>query len=477
MNLEELVKKFVALASKSSLTKSEQEEARQLMKQLKEAGMTNEQISKLSKGRWTPSTIKFYTPGIKPAHPTPWDDVVAVLDTLIAVDFTLNDVETAVKVAQKLKSHNVSLDSIIGLLFAADSSSLEVPDLIHHYKLFEQYGLSPKNISEALGLKEELEKMGLGLDSLIPIVKLAKNYGEPGKVIEALSQYKSLIELDQHIVTTSSKLNSLQEQLTSRQKQIKSAEANLSQLKDLIKACDKVKQLGFDVKELKKLSALGQKHGTVKKLIDAVDAYDTYSDVQDKLNKTKADLATLKSEMQKLQIDNAHLKTAVTMCQTLINKYTFGLDAIATIFSIAKKYGEPLNVLKAVEAYGNLEAIVKEKNKQQSTASEIEKRIAALDGSHQEALKKLESLNALAIQVGNEVGKVQGEMAANDDIRKLLTLVNQPFAAEYADHIRVAILVVLSLRQWVTKNEAKFKNCHQIKSSLENLIKELGGLP
>jgi len=54
MSLEELVKKFIALASKSSLTKPEQEEARQLMKQLKEEGMSNEEISKLSKGRWTP---------------------------------------------------------------------------------------------------------------------------------------------------------------------------------------------------------------------------------------------------------------------------------------------------------------------------------------------------------------------------------------------------------------------------------------
>lgn len=477
MNLEESVKKFVALASKSSLSKSEQEDARQLMKQLKAGGMTNQQISKLSKGKWTPSTIKFYTPGIKPAHPTPWDDAIAVLDTLIAVDFTLNDVETAVKVSEKLKSHSVSLDSVIGLLFAADSSSLAVPDLIHHYELFEEYGLSPEKISEALVLKEELEEMGLGLDSLIPIVELAKNCGEPGKVIEALSQYKSLIELDQHIAAANSELGSLQEQLTSRQQQIESAEANLSQLKDLIEAYDKVKQLGFDVKEIRKLSALGQKHGTVKNLMDAVDAYDTYSDVQDKLNKTKSDLATLKSEMQKVQTDNAHLKTAVTMCQTLINKYTFGLDAIATILSVATKYGEPLYVLKAIEAQGALEAIVKEKNKQQGRASEIERRIAELDGSHKEALQKLELLNDLALKAGNEVGKVQGEMAASDHFNKLLVLINKPLVAEYADHIRVAMLMALSLRHWVTRNETQFKNCNHIKSGLEYLIRELGGLP
>jgi len=410
------------------------------MQQLKEAGMTNEQISKLSKGKWTSSTIKFYTPGIKPTHPTPWDDAIS-------------------------------------LLLAVDSSSLKMADLIHQYELLKEHGLPPKKVSEALGMKEELENIGLGLDSLISFVELVKNYGDPEKVIEALSQYKSLIELDQHITVAASKLDSLEKQLASSQEQIESADSNLSQLKELIEAYEKIKQLGFGATDLTKLSALAQKYGTVKKLIDAVDAYDSYSDVQDKLNKANSDLITLKSNIQELRTDNDHLKTAVTICQTLINKYAFGLDAIATIFSIAKKYGEPLNVLKAIETYGNLEAIVKEKNKQQGIASEIKKRIAELDGSHKEGLENLESLNELSLKVGNDVGRVQGEMAANDHVNKLLMLINEPVTAEYSDHIHVAIPIALSLRHWVTKNEAKFKNCYHIKSGLEYLIKDLGGLP
>ena len=45
MNIEELAKIFVALASKSILSKAEHEEVRQLMQKLKQAGMTNEEIS------------------------------------------------------------------------------------------------------------------------------------------------------------------------------------------------------------------------------------------------------------------------------------------------------------------------------------------------------------------------------------------------------------------------------------------------
>ena len=57
MSIEELVKRFVTLASKPTLSKAEHEEARQLMQKLREAGMSNKEISNLSKGRWTPSTV------------------------------------------------------------------------------------------------------------------------------------------------------------------------------------------------------------------------------------------------------------------------------------------------------------------------------------------------------------------------------------------------------------------------------------
>ncbi len=78
--------------------------------------------------------------------------------------------------------------------------------------------------------------------------------------------------------------------------------------------------------------------------------------------------------------------------------------------------------------------------------------------------------------MGNEVGKVEGEMSANDILKKLLMLINEPYAADYSGHINTAILVALSLRHWVIKNGTKFVNCNHIKSGLEFLVRELGGL-
>jgi chromosome segregation ATPase len=382
----------------------------------------------------------------------------------------------AVAISDQLQAAGVGLSQLMDLIYAANSSSMEAVDLCQYYELMKQHNLSPKDISEAVSLKEELEKIGLSLDSLPSIVKVAESYGEPEKILQALSQYKKLVDLDHEIEITKDKLDSLNETLAGIQEQVEAAEVTLSQLKEPVEALDKAKQLGFGINEFEKVGDLAQKYGSAKKLLDAISEYDTYSDIQDKVNKAKADLTSLEADTQKLQLKHAHIQTAVNMCEKLTSEYGFGLDAISAILSAAKKYCDPITVLKAVEAYNKLEVILQEIDKQQGIISANKKEIAQLDGRHEDALKKLKELNDLALKVGSEVGKVQAEMKDSDFLKKLLALINEPYTAEYSGHINTAIPVALSLRHWVIKNETKFKNCNQIKSGLEFLIRELGGL-
>ena len=85
-------------------------------------------------------------------------------------------------------------------------------------------------------------------------------------------------------------------------------------------------------------------------------------------------------------------------------------------------------------------------------------------------------MSALAVEVGNQVGKLEGQAAGNNELRKLLDLVGNPYGADYEVYIPTALLVTLALKKWVSKNETKFQNYYSIKSGLESLFKELGGL-
>ena len=474
MSMEELAKKFIALAAQQSLTKAEQEEARQLMRQLKEGGMSNPEISKLSKGKWTPSTIKFYTPGIKPPHPNDWEDAVTLLDKVIAAGLSLDDVETAVDVSDELQSAGISLNQLISLLFAADSASVTVADLVHQYELLKEHGLTPKNVSEALSLKEELEKKGLGLDSLVPLVELAKKHGEPQKIIQALSKYASLIELSEQVDSANGELESLNQQKDEKCQQVEEAETKLTKLKEPIEAYEKAIDLGFTEHELAKLSGLTQKYGGVKEVLKAVEAYASLFDILNKNTKAKAELSEVKANISKLETQYAHLKTAITMCQTLIQQYKFGIDAISTIFSIAQKYGEPLDVLKSVEAYGKLKAMQQELGKLEGNFAERRELLAQLEGKYQEALSQLESLNAMAMKAGAEVSKVESRLGESRHLQKVVNLMNNPASAGYNEYGPLVVAMAKAILKWISTHEKHFLYPHSMKSALESLLKELG---
>ncbi len=474
MNIEELVKNFSVLSSKSILTKGEQEEARQLMKQLKKSGMSHDEISKLSKGKWTASTVKFYTPGIKAAPHNPWGDTVELLDKLLSSGYSLEDVATALTVSQDLESQGVSLSSVVKLLVAAESSSLSAADMVKQHQLLEEHGLSPKMITEALSLKEKLGGLGLGLDSLGPLVKLAQNFGDPPKIIEALAKYKSLVDLEEQVSAAKAESGSLAQQLASKQQQLKDAQAKLEQAKQPLDACKQAAKLGFGEAELERVASLSVKYGGVKEVLEAIDAHLSYADIVNKTNKATAELTDLESKISKTESEYAHLTTATDLCSSLLHKYKFGLDAIATIYDTAKKYGEPIEVLRAVEAYGKLEALKQELSKLEGVVAQRQEARAQLAGKHQEALQEIESLNATSLKVGSEIGKVEARLANSKELAMVIGFINNPATADYSTYGPIAHVIAAAMSKWVTAHESRFKSFYIVKPGLESLLKALG---
>jgi hypothetical protein len=135
-----------------------------------------------------------------------------------------------------------------------------------------------------------------------------------------------------------------------------------------------------------------------------------------------------------------------------------------------------VEVLKAIEAYGRIEALLEEVGKLQGIVATSKQRIARLDGEYEDGLQKLQSLNALALQVGSELGKVHCQAADSAYVNQLLKLINDPFNADYGSHINAAMIMSKSLRFFVTKHEANFKHHDKIKEGLGHMIVDLGGV-
>ena len=157
-SIEALANRFVALAKKPKLTKSERDEARALMVSLKQAGLSNEEISEISGGKWAANSVKSYTKGTTVIHPAQYDSVVHLLQYLNSSTLTLAYLERAVAIREQLESFNVNLDDIADVLFAAESSSMDLADLLEQHKAFKKIGMSPEKVSEALDVNVDRQR-------------------------------------------------------------------------------------------------------------------------------------------------------------------------------------------------------------------------------------------------------------------------------------------------------------------------------
>jgi predicted nucleic acid-binding Zn-ribbon protein len=373
--------------------------------------MSNQKISSLSGDKWSESTVKGYTKGVKATDPSPWQNAVALLDNLISTGMTLDDVDTAVTVFQDLKSHGITLTQVIELLLDVDSASMDLGTMVQKHKALKESGLSLKDVANVLALSKELEAKGLSLDSLPVLVKLASSYGEAQGVLEAFSVYGSLEQLKSEVKASKDELHNISQQTDSVKQKLEEAHAELSQLNEPLQSYHKALESGFGEQELDGLASLAAKFGGPKAVLHATKGYTNYLEIKNKVSEAKSELSDLESEINKLSVRHSHLTTAVSMCGTLITKYKFGLDAIATIFSIAGKYGEPLVVLKGVEAYGKLESIQHALTGLEGKIAERRKLLAELEGKREEALEHLESLNEMALKVGAAVAEVEAQLS------------------------------------------------------------------
>jgi hypothetical protein len=234
--------------------------------------------------------------------------------------------------------------------------------------------------------------------------------------------------------------------------------------------------MGFDEQALSGLVDISRKFGGPKATIQAVITYGQFEEIKKDLVEAQTQLSDLKLDIAKRQSEYSHLTNAINICLKMINEYHFGLDGIEMLLSAARKYGDPVKVLEAIEVYGKIRALLEEADKQQGIINVSKQKIAQLDGEYEASVEKLHSLNALALQVGGEINKVHYQAADVIWINQLIKLINDPYSADYGTYINAAIVLGRALKAFVTKYESNFKHRSPINDGLAFLITDLGGV-
>ncbi len=475
-SIEALSNRFINLAKKPKLNKSERDEARSLMVSLKQAGFSNDEISGISGGRWAANSVKSYSKGTTVINPDQYDSVVHLLQYLNTSTLILADVEKTVATHGQLKSLNVTLDGIVDVLFAAESSSMDLADLLEQHQAFQKIGLSPEKVSEALDARQYLKKIGLGLDSQVSLFDAIKTYGDPVALLEAITAYGTLLEIKEQVKAAEESLSKVKADRGEQENQIEKGKEKLAALAASMEAYHKVIELGYGESSLTELAGLSQKLGGPKAVVQACRAYANLKEIEDKIVEAENKLAGINSEIGKMSAEQSYLATGINMCVKLVKEHQFGIDSIEMLISLAQKYGDPMRVIEAIAAYGRIQAMLEEAGKQQGVVAALERKVAQLKGEYQGALEQFKSLNAFALQVGNELGKVYPLAAESVFINQLLKLINDPYGTDYSPNINAAMILGRALKAFVIKHEANFKHRALINNGLSYLVADLGGV-
>lgn len=344
--IEEIVKELKDLYQKKPLSKEKQERARELMVKLKEAGFTNKDISTCT--GWSEETVKSYTKGSEAKDSSQKEAIMALLSDLIDRGLTIKEVEEASRFLKEIEESKFSKEEL--------------------FKFFE-----------------EIKKAGISYEDLKRLSDISKKLGG----YEAIERYWSLKEIEEEIKRLSDEREKLRDELEKSRKHIEI-------YRDLEKK-------GFDVESLEKIKR-ALKFGGLKEVLDAINAYKDLSSIKSEISKLKIERDRLDAEIKKLNSEYAHLQTVIDMCKKLLYDYKFTTSAIGDIYKIAEKYGRPLEVIKALDAYESLkslkeevESLSKEKAEIEAEIKELEKQVAELEKKREEVEKYIsETLKSVA---------------------------------------------------------------------------------
>jgi len=474
--IETLVAKLQLLAAKPSLSAAENAEAQALMQSLKAQGLSNEEISKASNGRWSVSTVKGYTTGIGVPSPNPWHDAVSALTDLIAANLSVDDVKAALAVNNSLAANKLALEDVTGFLKAVAAAGMNPAHLVNEVKALQKAGLSLQAAVSVNDSKEKMEGYGLTLEALPALVKIAQEYGNVQQALEAFSVYASLTVLQDEVSDAQKQLENINDKQAAAEQQLQQTEKKSQQLQGPIQAYQKIQEYGYSYKVLADLAYLAVNHGGPKTVIPEVKKYASLEDIKAKLSAAESKLADYETRISQAITKHGHLTSAIKMCETLIADHQYGLDAIGTILAVAQKFGEPVAVLKAVETYGKLEALEKRTGELAATVAEREKLLAGLETQFNEAKEKLDGLYGVVASLSDKCGRIEGRCKASENLQRMLKIIDEPAKATYEEHGQIVMMLVFRIRTWVEANEKMFKGLSVIKTGLEALFKELGGL-
>jgi len=287
---------LLMLSQKPRLSDDELGIAKISMRELRELGFTNRDVSIMTGERWEESTVKKYTRGVKTVSTAVRDKALRLITEFSRANKTLEDLEEYEQVRGFLDEQGVKIYSLFKFYKDMLSKKFKISELV---KLHDELGSSERDVHKLnsdLDREEYLVTHSLTMTNMEVIHQTAEKYGGFEKTMEALEAYKDLGQLNNqctHITRRISDLELKERELHNRKQE---KETDIKILGAYADTGKRLLEMGYDLPSLMALKNLANTYGGPVQLSEAIAEYEGVKELKQRKEDLKQTCLQLDAE-------------------------------------------------------------------------------------------------------------------------------------------------------------------------------------
>ena len=449
--LEHAVKALRAASRRKPLDSEGLDQAKEHMRMLRSMAFSNLEVSELTGGGWSEPSVKAYTRGVKVTDPEVKSSTTQILGKLVDGGMTLDDVKEFLAFKKRAQAEGVTVESMARCL-------------------------------------STLRKAEFPVEQLPTVAEAAGKFGKPQAVLEAINQYDSIKQLNEIVEKFEGEKTRLEGEITATEQRLEGFGNEVSKVEAQLNLYSRLENEGYTEEVLKKLCEVSEKFGGPAGILEAVSAYAAKADLDDGIRRLEAAKADVEAKLDKLNTGHAHIQHVIGLCDTLLYEFKFTVNAITELYKVAKMYGQPIEVITAIQEFGVLEAIKAEvkrlrklKAEKKAEVDQLELREARLRVKCQElegtVAKMLESITSslngavnrmgeaysssvkeitsISKEVSGKLIEVNAFLEKSKPFNDLMAFLGNPSSVDRVKAKECIILMLTATGLWVKAEEAR----------------------
>lgn len=304
--------------------------------------------------------------------------------------------------------------------------------------------------SQLIGSTHSLQKMGISSEMVGKLVQTIAKYGDFDTIMESINSFGKLQAIQSEIKTAALAKQDLEVRVESLTSEVKELQDRKKAHEEPLNLYQRLATDGFNGSTLERLKESSEKYGGPGRVLEAISRYADINELADAIKGEKKKAEEVQAERTKLDADYVHLSKVTAICDKLL-QLGFSISAIQQIHDAATRYGEPLEVLKAIDEYGRLHEIQAEianesitRDSLRSKVNELQEKLVTLTGQTSAVEEVIQqTLNSMNPKLMNAATTATEDIVLTfkDEARKL-TKIND----EYAETLRNAALLQEELK-------------------------------